>query len=306
MIDLRFWLDRTNQVNLLIDLTKANLLNPNQSNRRSPLQWYLHLQSYELSEYAQLKLTLTNWLQRPTAKELLRHPFIKKAKRNNHLIDLIDRFRKWKLTHSADSDSESDSDADQANNSDDSDWNLTVKGSVSPYIEEFSNNVVILDKDDDKKTSLMVTAAMTSTTHQNNVIDLNRDVIEVKNNHHHRSVVSTSPAAQASSANGSKLHNGSGPSPHVSVESVISPKRQQTSQHQQQQTSSPIKSSPHRASGQHRSSTGGTPASTPAAKSELNIVSWSDKQIAEKAIWIVERSEAQIQWKLPLELPQWL
>ena len=51
--------------------------------------------------------------QRPTAKELSRHPFIKKAKRNNHLIDLIDRFRKWKLTHNAESDTESDSDADQ-------------------------------------------------------------------------------------------------------------------------------------------------------------------------------------------------
>ena len=63
------------------------------------------------------KLVLTGLVlvafQRPTAKELSRHPFIKKAKRNNHLIDLIDRFRKWKLTHNAESDTESDSDADQ-------------------------------------------------------------------------------------------------------------------------------------------------------------------------------------------------
>jgi len=79
---------------------------------------------------------------RPTAKELTRHPFIKKAKRNNHLMDLIDRYKKWRLTHSNESDSESESDSDQQNNSDDSDWNMTVKGSLmsSPYIEQLSLN----------------------------------------------------------------------------------------------------------------------------------------------------------------------
>ena len=73
-------------------------------------------------------------LQRPTAKELLRHQFIKRAKRNNHLMDMIDRYKKWSLTHINDSDS--DSDASDSNNGkgdnnsvqDDSDWNLTVKG----------------------------------------------------------------------------------------------------------------------------------------------------------------------------------
>ena len=80
--------------------------------------------------------------QRPTAKELARHPFIKKAKRNNHLMDLIDRYKKWRLSHSNESDSESESDSDQQNNSDDSDWNMTVKGSSmsSPYIEQLNLN----------------------------------------------------------------------------------------------------------------------------------------------------------------------
>ena len=73
--------------------------------------------------------------QRPTAKELLRHKFIVRAKRNNHLMDMIDRYKKWSLTHTNDSDS--DSDASDSNNGgvdgnsgqgDDSDWNLTVKG----------------------------------------------------------------------------------------------------------------------------------------------------------------------------------
>ena len=78
--------------------------------------------------------------QRPNSKELLRHPFIKKAKRNNHLMDLIDRYKKWRLTHSNESDSESESDSDQQNNSDDSDWNMTVKGSITPYIEQLNDN----------------------------------------------------------------------------------------------------------------------------------------------------------------------
>ncbi len=62
--------------------------------------------------------------QRPTAKELLRHPFIKKAKRNNQLMDLIDRYRKWRLTHANESDSDS-ADSDNDDNGDaDSDWDI--------------------------------------------------------------------------------------------------------------------------------------------------------------------------------------
>ena len=37
----------------------------------------------------------------------MRHPFIKKAKKNNHLMDLIDRYRKWKLTRGDESDTDS-------------------------------------------------------------------------------------------------------------------------------------------------------------------------------------------------------
>ena len=90
-------------------------------------------------------LIISLFFQRPTAKELIRHPFIKKAKRNNHLMDLIDRYKKWRLTHSNESDSESESDSDQQNNSDDSDWNMTVKGSTTPYIEQLNDNDNSLD-----------------------------------------------------------------------------------------------------------------------------------------------------------------
>lgn len=47
------------------------------------------------------------------------------------MIDLIDRYKKWRLTNAAESDSESDSDVDQAGNGEESDWNLTVKGPPS-------------------------------------------------------------------------------------------------------------------------------------------------------------------------------
>ncbi len=44
-------------------------------------------------------------LQRPSAKDLLRHRFIKNAKKNSCLVDLIERYHKWKA-HGGDSDDE--------------------------------------------------------------------------------------------------------------------------------------------------------------------------------------------------------
>lgn len=46
--------------------------------------------------------------QRPTAKELLKFPFIKKAKKNSYLIDLIDRYKKWKTQKGEESETESE------------------------------------------------------------------------------------------------------------------------------------------------------------------------------------------------------
>ena len=51
-------------------------------------------------------------------------------------MDMIDRYKNWMTNHGNETDSDSDSQGDTTNNSDDSDWNMTVKGSVSPYIEE--------------------------------------------------------------------------------------------------------------------------------------------------------------------------
>lgn len=36
-------------------------------------------------------------LQRPSAKDLLKHRFVKAAKKTGSLVDLIDRYTKWRL-----------------------------------------------------------------------------------------------------------------------------------------------------------------------------------------------------------------
>ncbi|XP_023328567.1 germinal center kinase 1 [Eurytemora carolleeae] len=66
---------------------------------------------------------------RPSAKELMRHPFIKKAKKNSYLMDLIDRHRKWKLTRGDESESDSGGESgSEATEDSDTDWIMTVKG----------------------------------------------------------------------------------------------------------------------------------------------------------------------------------
>lgn len=51
-------------------------------------------------------------LQRPSAKELLKHKFIlKNAKKTSYLTELIDRLKRWKAEGHSDGDSSSDSDS---------------------------------------------------------------------------------------------------------------------------------------------------------------------------------------------------
>jgi hypothetical protein len=79
--------------------------------------------------------------QRPSAKELMRHPFIKKAKKNAYLFDLIDRYRKWKINRGDESESDSGGESGGETGGDDSDtdWNMTVKGlPANAYIEPSS------------------------------------------------------------------------------------------------------------------------------------------------------------------------
>nr|CAG4638585.1 EOG090X09LE [Cyclestheria hislopi] len=55
---------------------------------------------------------------RPTAKELLKFPFIRKAKKNPYLIDLIDRYKKWKMMHNGDSGTDSDNSDSEGSHTD--------------------------------------------------------------------------------------------------------------------------------------------------------------------------------------------
>lgn len=52
--------------------------------------------------------TLAHLLQRPSAKELLKFPFIKKAKKTSYLIELIEKFKRFKVSGAGGSDSESE------------------------------------------------------------------------------------------------------------------------------------------------------------------------------------------------------
>lgn len=54
---------------------------------------------------------------RPSAKELLEHPFVKRAKRTTYLTELIERAERWQITHQGDEDEDGydgyDAEADQ-------------------------------------------------------------------------------------------------------------------------------------------------------------------------------------------------
>ena len=58
----------------------------------------------------------------------MKHPFIRKAKKNSYLMDLIDRHRKWKMTRGEESESDSDGEsAGEPADDPDTDWIMTVK-----------------------------------------------------------------------------------------------------------------------------------------------------------------------------------
>ncbi|XP_005111481.1 serine/threonine-protein kinase 24 [Aplysia californica] len=66
---------------------------------------------------------------RPPAKELLKHPFIRRAKKTAYLSELIDRYKRWKSEKGPDSDSEDSEES--GDNSDEEDlkdqWIMTIR-----------------------------------------------------------------------------------------------------------------------------------------------------------------------------------
>ena len=66
---------------------------------------------------------------RPSGKELLKHRFIKNAKKNSCLVDLIERFRRWKAAGGDSEDDLSDNELerdDQGEGEDDAEWNFAM------------------------------------------------------------------------------------------------------------------------------------------------------------------------------------
>lgn len=117
---------------------------------------------------------------RPTAKELLKYPFIKKAKKNSYLIDLIDRYKKWKLQKGDESETESensDSDDSKPGCNTDEPWIMTVKGFHvnSESHKMSSNHFNRLDEHELKMEKLTQSVdSLTPVTHQINKHQQNR------------------------------------------------------------------------------------------------------------------------------------
>uniref|UniRef100_A0A336K043 non-specific serine/threonine protein kinase n=1 Tax=Culicoides sonorensis TaxID=179676 RepID=A0A336K043_CULSO len=152
---------------------------------------------------------------RPTAKELLKYAFIKKAKKNAYLIDLIDRYKKWKLQKGEESETESEnSDSEESKPDSDADdpWNMTVKGlnynnfnnkqqnnsniaSASVTTSNLTNNLQSVTLDDD---SLLLSTSPKHNGATSGVRDSNLNHYKINQNRP-SSLLSTSPPSSANS-----------------------------------------------------------------------------------------------------------
>ena len=70
--------------------------------------------------------------ERPSARELLKHPWVRKAKRTAYLTELIERYERWQATHREDGDGDDDSGGEQSPARDSEEEDLWDFGTVRP------------------------------------------------------------------------------------------------------------------------------------------------------------------------------
>ena len=73
--------------------------------------------------------------ERPSAKDLLRHPFIRRAKKTTYLTELIERYERWQAVHgNAGSDDDDEEDAQNTKSQSSRNQELWDFGTVRPAI----------------------------------------------------------------------------------------------------------------------------------------------------------------------------
>lgn len=70
--------------------------------------------------------------ERPSARELLKHPWVRKAKRTAYLTELIERLERWQATHREDKDRDDDDFREESPERDSEDEDLWDFGTVRP------------------------------------------------------------------------------------------------------------------------------------------------------------------------------
>ena len=70
--------------------------------------------------------------ERPSARDLLKHPWVRKAKRTAYLTELIERYERWQATHREDRDTDDESAGEQTPSRDSEEEDLWDFGTVRP------------------------------------------------------------------------------------------------------------------------------------------------------------------------------
>ena len=123
--------------------------------------------------------------ERPSARELLEHPFIKRAKRTTYLTELIERAERWQATHRGQADDEDDYDepyepVDEKSEEHEDLWDFgTVRPASripAPVLRPLNESATNSRSQESEDWDLHDEAKQPSTSHQQSVIATSVDV----------------------------------------------------------------------------------------------------------------------------------